>query len=125
MNKTFEHLLGLTLKDALAIQKSTGIFDVRVTFTSAPAPLQKRRSEPEEASAGSTLLRAVAGQFAVSEEDDAAAPYDPLLEPVPDESMLSQARVVGVRDDGRQLIVSRFRVSLAEDAPKESGNTPG
>ena len=108
MKKTFEHLLGLNARDALAILKSAGIFDVRVTFTSAPAPLKRGEADcgPRETS----MLRAVANTFSVTDRE-AEPPPDPLLEPVLDDGMLTEARVVGVRDDGRQLIVSRFRLS--------------
>lgn len=110
MIKTFEHLLGLSVRDALAILKSSGIFDVRVTFTSAPAPLKSRTLAPEEDGAdGTDILHAVAENFSVSEDGD--LPPDPLLEPVLTDGMLTGARVVGVRDDGKQLVVSRFRLS--------------
>ena len=110
MKKTFEHLLGLNAKDALAILRSAGIFDVRVTFTTAPArPAPRTNGLPDDPPGETTMLRAVADQFAVS--DDGEAPPDPLLEPALDDGLLTEARVVGVRDDGRQLIVSRFRVS--------------
>ncbi|HPJ01465.1 MAG TPA: hypothetical protein PKU80_01320 [Candidatus Limiplasma sp.] len=119
MKKTFEHLLGLNAKDALAILKSAGIFDVRITFTSAPAPLHARPgSQPEDDARTHSALEGIAGQFTVSEDDDALAPPDPLLEPELTDGLITQARVIGVRDDGRQLIVSRFRVSpKVPDAP--------
>ena len=110
MSKTFEHLLGLNVRDALAIQKGAGIFDVRVTFTSAPAPLKQRPGGAADTPTATDALRAVAGQFAVSETEDESAPFDPLLEPELTDGMLTEARVIGVRDDGRQLIVSRFHV---------------
>jgi hypothetical protein len=110
LKKTFEHLLGLTVKDALAILKSAGIFDVRVTFTSAPArPAAQRGCPPDEPPGDTTMLRAVADQFTVSEDGEAAP--DPLLEPALTDDLLVESRVVGVRGDGRQLIVSRFRVT--------------
>jgi len=121
LNKTFEHLLGLSAKDALAILRGAGIFGVRVTFTSAPAPLKARQRAPEEAPARTDMLRAVAGQFAVSESEEEAA-NDPLLEPELTDGMLTEARVVGVRDDGRQLIVSRFRVSPAGETQNHDTN---
>lgn len=115
MKKTFEHLLGLSARDALAILKCSGIFDVRVTFTSAPAPLNTRSLAPEENEiAASDMLHAVADNFHVSETGE--PPLDPLLEPRLDDGMLTEARVVGVRDDGRQLLVSRFHVSPKSDA---------
>jgi hypothetical protein len=115
LKKTFEHLLGLSLKDALAIQKSSGIFDVRVTFTSAPAPLSARPAQPVAHDAASgALLPVTAAQTAAP--PDAEPPYDPLLEPELTDGMLTEARVIAVRDDGRQLLVSRFHVSPKGDA---------
>jgi hypothetical protein len=111
LKKTFEHLLGLNAKDALAILKSAGIFDVRVTFTSAPAPLRARPgADSGDDQPKRSALSGIAGQFSVSDEDGEPA-YDPLLEPELTDGMLTEARVIGVRDDGRRLIVSRFRVS--------------
>lgn len=119
MNKTFEHLLGLNLQDALALLKSAGIFGVRVTFTSAPAPVTPRPDAADgDAPSKVSALQAVAGHFQVSENGE--PPLDPLLEPELDGGMLTEARVVGVRDDGKQLLVSRFHVS-PHTAP-ESGN---
>jgi hypothetical protein len=113
LNKTFEHLLGLNARDALAILKSAGIFDVRVTYTFAPqSPLAQPPGPPEDEHGETSMLRAVAEQFRVS--DDQESPPDPLLEPKITGGMLSEARVVGVRDDGRQLIVARFKVSPRE-----------
>jgi hypothetical protein len=110
LKKTFEHLLGLNARDALAILKSTGIFDVRVTFTHAPGrPAAQPAAVSGDAPGETTMLRAVADQFEISE--DAGTAPDPLLEPIVDDEILTEARVIGVRDDGRQLIVSRFRVS--------------
>ena len=118
MKKTFEHLLGLSARDALAILKSSGIFDVRVTFTTPPAPLTPRPDAGAEPEARPNLLHAVAEQFDVS-EDEPEAPPDPLLEPAMTDGMLTEARVVGIRDDGRQLIVSRFRVSPKGETIRE------
>jgi hypothetical protein len=121
LKKTFEHLLGLNAADALAILKSCGIFDVRVTFTSAPAPLTGRAQTHGDGEPRRTdLLRAVAEQFQASEEDE--PPYDPLLEPAAAGGMLTEARVVGVRDDGRQIIVSRFRVTPTGETRNEMRN---
>lgn len=118
MNKPFENLLGLAAKDALAILKSAGIFDVRVTFTAAPAPLRARGgAAADEHAAKQSALEGMAKQFTVTDDDEDAAPYDPLLEPALTDGLLTQARVIGVRDDGRQLLVSRFRVS-----PKQGGS---
>ena len=112
MRKTFEHLLGLSAKDALAILKSAGIFDVRVTFTAAPAPLRARAdADPGDRPEKRSALDGIAGQFEVSDNDDSDPALDPLLEPELTDGMLTEARVIGVRDDGRQLIVSRFRVT--------------
>ena len=106
MKKTFEHLLGLSARDALALLKGAGIFDVRVIYTSAPqSPRPAFGGDAESRSA----LEAIAGQFEVAEDAESAA-YDPLLEPQMTDGMLTEARVVGVRDDGRQLLVSRFKV---------------
>ncbi|MFH1511838.1 MAG: hypothetical protein ABIG45_00640 [Bacillota bacterium] len=116
MKKTFEHLLGLTAKDALAILKSSGNFDVRITYTFAPRRPGVHAARPTgEAPGETTMLRAVADSFQVSEREPAP---DPLLEPVFDDGMLSEARVVGVRDDGKQLLVSCFRVSPDGDTRK-------
>ncbi|MBN1777302.1 MAG: hypothetical protein JW811_04190 [Clostridiales bacterium] len=120
MKKTFEHLLGLNARDALAILKSAGIFGVRVTYTAAPRPPQPA---PGATSGGKTekrsALEAIAGQFEVAEDAESAA-YDPLLEPQMTDGMLTEARVVGVRDDGKQLLVSRFKVG--DPNPPERNN---
>jgi len=117
LKKTFEHLLGLSARDALALLKGSGIFDVRITFTQAPVrPADKAADTSpfdEQAPQSQSALRAVAGNFQVSE--DSEPPFDPLLEPMVAEDVLTEARVIGVRDDGRQLIVSRFRVSPQGD----------
>lgn len=117
MKKTFEYLLGLSAADALAILKSSGIFDVRVTFTQAPprADASRQACPPDEADAPRSMLRAVADNFQLSEDEP---PFDPLLEPMVDAGVLTEARVIGVRDDGRQLLVSRFRVSPLNDTQK-------
>lgn len=121
MKKTFEHLLGLSARDALALLRGSGIFDVRVTFTQPPVRPENRAQAPcpadgEDAPAHSAL-QAVAGNFQVSE--DGEPPFDPLLEPMVEEGVLSEARVIGVRDDGRQLLVARFRVSPKEKDENE------
>lgn len=117
MKKTFEHLLGLSALDALAILKSAGIFDVRVTYTFAPKPLRAQPGAAPGADAEpQSALRGVAGQFTVADDEDISGGYDPLLEPETTAGMLTEARVIGVRDDGRQLIVSRFRVSPKANA---------
>ena len=113
MEKTFDHLLGLSARSALAILASYGITDVRVTLTGAP-PMHTRRvpacpvTEPE---APMSALSAISRQFSVGEDDDdLPAGFDPLLDPELDDGMLVESRVVAVRDDGRQLIVARFHV---------------
>ena len=119
MKKTFEHLLGLSAKDALALLKSAGIFDVRVTYTAAPPPLHaQNKTVPDSGSLQRTALEGIAGQFEVSEDGDEAA-FDPLLEPQMTDGMLTEARVVGVRDDGRQLLVARFKVTPREQHADE------
>ena len=118
MKKTFEHLLGLTLKDALAIQKSSGIFDVRVTFTSAPAPLSARPDTSAAQDGTASALLPVTAPHAAAPNGE--PPYDPLLEPELTNGMLVESRVIGVRDDGRQLIVSRFHVSPKGDTETET-----
>ena len=119
MKKTFEHLLGLNAKDALAILKSAGIFDVRVTYTAAPKSLRARPGDmPMEES--ESALRGIAGQFTVSDDDADSAAYDPLLEPETTNGMLTEARVIGIRGDGRQLIVARFRVSPKANADADA-----
>ncbi len=111
MNKPFDHLLGLNAKDALAILKSAGIFDVRVTFTTAPAPLRAKAAAEDEPAAAQSALAGMAKQFTVADDEETPAPFDPLLEPELTDGLLTEARVIGVRDDGRQLLVSRFRLS--------------
>jgi len=117
LKKTFEHLLGLNATDALAILRSSGIFDVRVTFTQAPVRPSTRGDSGVPDAAPGSLLQGVAQQFSVSQ--DGEPPFDPLLEPVVDDGVLTQARVIGVRDDGRQILVSRFRVSPKENTETE------
>jgi len=119
LKKTFEHLLGLNAKDALAILKSAGIFDVRVTYTAAPKSVRARLGDmPMEES--ESALRGIAGQFTVSDDDADSAAYDPLLEPETTNGMLTEARVIGIRGDGRQLIVARFRVSPKTNADADA-----
>lgn len=114
MEKTFDHLLGLSARSALAILASYGITDVRVTLTGAP-PMHTRRvpacpvTEPD-AQAPMSALSAISRQFSVGEDDDLPTGFDPLLDPELDDGMLVESRVVAVREDGRQLIVARFHV---------------
>ncbi len=112
MEQSFEHLLGLSARNALALLAGYGITDVRVTLTGAPpmagrrAPACVPREEPRV-----SALEAMAKQFAVGEDDDEdAAPFDPLLDVSLDQGMLVESRVVAVRDNGRQLVVARFHV---------------
>ena len=115
MQKTFEHLLGLNTKTALALLAGYGITNVRVTLTGSP-PLLRRAGadasppEPDRV----TALEAVFRNFSAGEGadgDDSAPPaFDPLTDPSLDEGMLVESRVVAVRDDGRQLLVARFHV---------------
>lgn len=115
MEKTFDHLLGLSARSALAILTSYGITDVRVTLTGAP-PMHTRRvpacpiTEPD-AQASVSALASISRQFSAGEdEDDLPAGFDPLLDPELDDGMLVESRVVAVREDGRQLIVARFHI---------------
>ena len=115
MEKTFDHLLGLSARSALAILSGYGITDVRVTLTGAP-PMHTRRvpacpvAEPD-AQAKSSVLASISRQFSVGEDDDdLPLGFDPLLDPELDDGMLVESRVVAVREDGRQLIVARFHI---------------
>ena len=111
MEKTFDHLLGLSARSALALLAGYGITDVRVTLTGAP-PMAARRA-PECVPEGGKRISALEGmsrQFSVGDDDDDPAGFDPLLDASLDEGMLVESRVVAVRDDGRQLIVARFHV---------------
>ena len=122
MEKTFDHLLGLNARSALALLASYGITDVRVTLTGAPLMNARRvppcpGQEPEKVSA----LEGISRQFSAGDDDDddddVAKGFDPLLDPSLDEGMLVEARVVAVRDDGRQLIVARFHVGEPKPCP--------
>ncbi len=111
MEKTFDHLLGLSARSALALLAGYGITDVRVTLTGAP-PMAARRA-PEcvpEANRRISALEGMSRQFSVGDDDDEPAGFDPLLDASLDDGMLVESRVVAVRDDGRQLIVARFHV---------------
>ncbi|MCE5343018.1 MAG: hypothetical protein LLF96_05425 [Eubacteriales bacterium] len=112
MGNTFEHLLGLSAKNALALLASYGITNVRVTLTGAP-PMGEHlipacpAPRPERISA----LASIGAQFAVGEdEEEDAVAFNPLTDPSLDDGMLVESRVVAVRDDGRQLLVARFHV---------------
>ena len=123
MKKTFDHLLGLSAKTALAVLAGYGITDVRVTLTGAP-PMDDRLKpacepgRPRRVSA----LEGVASQFAVGDDDGEDTAFNPLTDPALDNGMLVESRVVAVRDDGRQLIVARFHVGEPRrDACDEPG----
>jgi len=121
MEKTFDHLLGLNARSALAVLASYGITDVRITLTGAPLMNARRVppcpvEKPERISAMESISR----QFAAGEDDDdddVGSGFDPLIDPSLDEGMLVEARVVAVRDDGRQLIVARFHVGDPKPCP--------
>lgn len=121
MENTFEHLLGLSARNALALLASYGITDVRVTLTGAP-PMVARRApacvpKPE---GRISALDAMARQFSVGEDDEEAADFDPLLDVSLDKGMLVESRVVAVRDNGRQLIVARFHVGQPKPCEPEA-----
>lgn len=121
MEKTFDHLLGLSARSALAVLAGYGITGVRVTLTGAPpmyqSPAPVCEPPPERANALTGIVR----QFeAGDEEDDEPVGFDPLVDPTLDEGMLVEARVVAVRDDGRQLIVARFRVGEPKPCAPEA-----
>ena len=130
----FDHLLGLNARSALAILAGYGITGVRVTQTGV-RPIRGKLLTDGEASAGErlSLLDGLRRQFAVVEDDDgdepADAPFDPLLDPATEQGMLTESRVVAVRDDGRQLIVARFRVGDPRppepDDPGAPQSSPG
>jgi hypothetical protein len=111
MEKTFDHLLGLNARSALAILASYGITDVRVTLTGAPSI--GRGLQPAcapEPPGRVSALESMGAQFAAGDDDGEPVGFDPLLDPSLDEGMLVESRVVAVREDGRRLIVARFRV---------------
>ena len=127
MEKTFDHLLGLNARSALAILAGYGITDVRVTLTGAP--LMRSRPLPPcpaEEPRKITAAEGISRQFAVGEDDgdDAPPEFDPLLDPSLDEGMLVEARVVAVRDDGKQLIVARFHVGDPKPCPVNRSEEP-
>ena len=118
MEKTFDHLLGLSARSALAILAGYGITGVRVSLTGAPPRTPgKALPETQPPPARLTALEALGRQFSVGDDEDedaspSAAP-DPLypdLDPILDGDVLTEARVVAVREDGRRLILARFRV---------------
>ena len=117
MEKTFDHLLGLSARSALAILAGYGITGVRVSLTGAPRIPGRTPLETQTPPVRMTALEALGRQFSVGDDEDedaspSAAP-DPLypdLDPILDGDVLTEARVVAVREDGRRLIVARFRV---------------
>lgn len=135
MQKTFDHLLGLSARSALAVLAGYGITDVRLTLTGAPAmwanaPASHSAGTPAASSAQPperrvSALEGIASQFSAGDgdEDDGAEEsggFDPLLDSSRDDGMLVEARVVAVRDDGRQLVVARFHVGQ----PKPGDSAP-
>ena len=119
MQKTFDHLLGLNARSALAVLAGYGITDVRVTLTGAPAIGQppapaSRPAAPERINA----LQGIGAQFSTGGDEDEAEGFDPLLDPTLDDGMLVEARVVAIRDDGRQLIVARFHTGEPKPASR-------
>jgi len=123
MEKTFDHLLGLNARNALAVLASYGITDVRITLTGAPLmnahPVPPcPGQQPERISA----MKSISEQFSAGDDDDdddAGSGFDPLVDPSLDDGMLVEARVVAVRDDGKQLIVARFHVGDPKPCPIE------
>jgi hypothetical protein len=112
MVKTFEHLLGLNAKNALALLAGYGITNVRVTLTGAP-PLGENLTPacPSPERKKISALESIGEHFAVGEdEEEDSASFNPLTDPALDDGILVESRVVAVRDDGRQLIVARFHV---------------
>ena len=112
MEKTFDHLLGLNARTALALLGSYGITDVRVTLTGAP-PIQHKITPacPILPAKRISVMEGISQQFSTGDsEDDEQAAFDPLLDDELDDGMLVESRVVAVREDGRQLIVARFHV---------------
>ena len=113
MEKTFEHLLGLNAKSALAILAGYGITDVRVTLTGAPnIDDHLVPACPPAGPARISVIDGIRTQFAVGDDDgeEEASGFDTLTDPALDNGMLVESRVVAVREDGRQLIVARFHV---------------
>ena len=116
MEKTFDHLLGLSARSALAILAGYGITGVRVSLTGAPRIPGRTPLETQTPPVRMTALEALGRQFSVGDDEEDAPsgpPPDPLypdLDPILDGEMLTEARVVAVREDGRRLIVARFRV---------------
>ena len=49
MRQTFDHLLGLSLEDALTLLRSYGLSEPEVLWTSAPPPKQPRAETPQDA----------------------------------------------------------------------------
>lgn len=116
MANSFDHLLGLNARSALAILQGYGITDVRVTLTGAPSMDAKRvpACVPVE-NKRSSVLAAIGKQFSVGEEEDEA--FDPRIDDSLEEGMLVESRVVAVREDGKQLIVARFHTGEPKPCP--------
>ena len=113
MEKTFDHLLGLSARSALALLHSYGVTDVQVTLTGAPHMAARRAPDcVPQGEKRISALQSIGRQFSVGDDDDGDDPagFNPLLDASLDEGMLVEARVVAVRDDGRQLVVARFHV---------------
>lgn len=120
MQKTFDHLLGLNARTALAILAGYGVTDVRVTLTGAPPMAGKRApacvpKQPERIRA----LDAIAKEFSAGDEEDDPT-FDPLLDDALDAGMLVESRVVAVQDDGRLLVVARFHVGEPKPCEPEA-----
>ncbi len=111
MNKTFDILLGLNVKSALAILAGYGITDVRVTLTGAPL-IDERLTPACPTTTRESAMDGLRRQFSVGEDDEEeqAANFNPLTDPALDNGILVESRVIAVRDDGRQLIAARFHV---------------
>jgi hypothetical protein len=127
MEKTFDHLLGLSARSALSLLKGYGITDVKVTLTGAP-PMAAHRAPACVPKGGGRVsaLESISRQFSAGDDEaDDDAGFDPLLDASLDEGMLVESRVVAVRDDGRLLVVARFHVGEPKPCVvKETGKQP-
>ena len=70
MEKTFDHLLGLSARSALAILAGYGITGVRVSLTGAPRAPGKTPPETQTPPARLTALEAIGRQFSVGDDDE-------------------------------------------------------
>jgi hypothetical protein len=111
VNNSFDILLGLNVKSALAILASYGITNVRVTLTGAPL-IDDRLTPACPTTRRESAMDGLRRQFAVGEDDEeeTGVGFNPLTDPALDNGMLVESRVIAVRDDGRQLIAARFHV---------------